>query len=287
MILVTGATGKTGPALVERLVSLGVPVRVLVRERAKAASLFANGVEIVVADLAQPDTLAPALAGVRTAYLMTAADPRQVMLHSNFIRAAKLAGIRHIVRHSVRGADSCSPVTLARWHADSQRELENSRMAWTHLQPVYTMQNFLRFAPTIQSQGAFFAPMRDAALSMVDARDVAAVAAAVLTGQGHEGRTYVITGPEPLTFADAARHLSEALGKPVRYVDLCPGEALRTFRQVGMPDWYVVNLLGFYAFYRTAAGRVISDAVPQLTGQEGRNFLQFARDYRSVFAGAH
>jgi uncharacterized protein YbjT (DUF2867 family) len=286
MILVTGATGRTGRALVEQLMKMRAPVRALVRDRAKAVDLAAAGVEVAVADLGQPKTLAPVLSGVRAAYLVTAADPQQVMLHSNFILAAKLAGVRHIVRHSVRGADSGSPVKLARWHAASQKELESSGVAWTHLQPVYNMQNFLRFAPTIQSQGAFFAPMRDARLSMVDARDVADVAAAVLTGSGHEGQTYIITGPEALTFADAARQLSRSLGTPVRYVDLALEAAHGAFLQMGMPEWYADDLAALYAFYNSGAGSLVTDTVPRFAGHAGRTFLQFARDYRFSFAGA-
>jgi uncharacterized protein YbjT (DUF2867 family) len=285
MILVTGATGRTGRALVEQLMKMRAPVRALVRDRAKAVDLAAAGVEVAVADLGQPKTLAPVLSGVRAAYLVTAADPQQVMLHSNFILAAKLAGVRHIVRHSVRGADSGSPVKLARWHAASQKELESSGVAWTHLQPVYNMQNFLRFAPTIQSQGAFFAPMKDARLSMVDARDVADVAAALLTGDGHEGKTYVVTGPEPLTFADAARHLSSAVDRPVRYVDVTAEVAGSVLLSMGLPAWYVDDLLELYAFYSSGAGSVVTDAVRRLAGHPGRSFAQFAGDYRAVFGG--
>jgi uncharacterized protein YbjT (DUF2867 family) len=192
MIVVTGASGKTGRELVRPLASRGVSLRAVVRDSAQAANLAATNVEIAIADLADPETLTLALAGVDKAYLMTAAAPELVRLHSNFIRAARLAGVRHIVRHSVRGADAGSPVKLGRWHAASQTELEASGLAGTHLQPVYNMQNFLKFAPTMQARSAFYAPMKDSALSMVDARDIAAVAAAALTGMGHEGKTYVI-----------------------------------------------------------------------------------------------
>jgi uncharacterized protein YbjT (DUF2867 family) len=185
----------------------------------------------------------------------------------------------------VRGADTASPVKLARWHAASQQQLEQSGMAWTHLQPVYNMQNFFRLAGSIQSAGAFFAPMKDAALSMVDARDVADVAAAVLTGDGHEGRTYVVTGPEPLTFADAARHLSSALGRPVRYVPVSAQIGRSGLRSMGLPAWYVDDLLQLYAFYSSGAGAVVTDAVPRLAGHGGRSFAQFAGDYRAVFGG--
>jgi uncharacterized protein YbjT (DUF2867 family) len=286
MILVTGATGKTGRALVKDLLSIDMPVRAVVRERAKAVDIAAAGAEIAVADLSRPETLPSVLVGIDTAYLMTAADPQQVTLHSNFIRAAKQAGVTHIVRHSVRGADLESPVKLSRWHAISQRELEDSGIAWTHLQPAYNMQNFLMFAPTIQSQAAFYAPMKDAALSMVDARDVAAVAAAALVDKArHAGQTYVITGPSALTFADAAEQLSAALGRQVRYIDIMPNDARKALLQRGVPDWYVEDLLGFYDFYSTGAGAVVSDAVRRIGGQPGRSFHQFVQDYRAAFTG--
>jgi uncharacterized protein YbjT (DUF2867 family) len=286
MMLITGATGKTGRALVTRLASMNVPVRAMVRDRAKAADLEAAGVQLAVADLARPETLAPVLAGVTKAYLMSAADPQQVALHSHFINAARQAGVRHIVRHSVRGADPVSPVKLGRWHAASQQELEASGIAWTHLQPVFNMQNFLRFAPTIRSAGLFAAPMKNGAVSMVDARDIAAVAAAVLTEDGHEAKTYVITGPEALTFADAARHLSATLGTSVRYVDVVPEAARKAFQNMAMPEWYIEDLLGFYAFYSTGAGASVCDVLPRLAKQPGRSFMRFVHDHRSVFAGA-
>jgi uncharacterized protein YbjT (DUF2867 family) len=286
MILVTGATGKTGRALVQELVSMGVAVRAVVRDRAKAADIAAAGAEIAVADLSRAETLASILVGIDKAYLMTAADPQQVMLHSNFIRAAKQAGVRHIVRHSVRGADPHSPVKLGRWHAISQKELEDSGMVWTHLQPVYNMQNFLTFAATIQSQGAFYAPMRDGALSMVDARDVAAVAATTLVDDIHHRRkTYLITGPEALTFAEAAEQLSAVLGKPVRYTDVSREDARKALLQRGMPEWYVEDLLGFYDFYSTGAGAPVSDVVAGITRQPGRRFREFVQDYRSALTG--
>ena len=285
MILVTGATGRTGRELVKLLASTGIPVRAAVRDRTKAADLATLAVEIAVADLGKPETLTRLFDGVTKAYLTSAPDPQQVTLHSNFIRAAKQAGVKHIVRQSVRGADPESPVKIGRWHAASQKELEDSGIAWTHLQPVYNMQNFLRFAPSIQSKAAFYAPMKDGALSMVDARDIAAVAAATLAGDGHDGKTYGITGPEALTFADAAVQLSAALGKPVRYVDLIPADARPAMLKMGMPEWYVEDLLGFYGFYSTGAGAAVSDVVARFTGQPGRTFRQFAEDYRSDFLG--
>jgi uncharacterized protein YbjT (DUF2867 family) len=281
MILITGANGRTGRAVLEMLHRRGIPVRAMVRDAAKAIRL--PGTEIVVADFSKPHTLPSVLDGIDSVYLTSAPNPEQVTMHRNFIRAAAQAGVRYIVRHSVRGADDNSPIKIARWHAASQRELETSGIAWTHLQPVFNMQNFLRFASSIRSQDTFFAPMRDAAISMVDARDVASVAVEVLTSTGHEGQTYLVTGPEPLTFADAAQELSNVLGRPIRYVDVSPEQARKGMIATGMPEWYAQDMLQFYAFYATGAGAYVSDAVPRIGGCPGRRFRQFVEDHRAAF----
>jgi uncharacterized protein YbjT (DUF2867 family) len=240
-------------------------------------------VQAVIADLGVPSSLSAALEGVTKAYLMTAAHPAQVEWHGNFIEAARRAGVRHVVRHSVRGADAASDVKICRWHAQSERELEASGLVWTHLRPVYNMNNLLKLSGTIAVQGAFFAPMKVALLAMVDARDVAAVAAAALTGPGHEGRAYLVTGPEAIGFSDAATVLGNVLQRPVRYVDVSPVVAREGMLKSGMPAWYADDLIGFYAYYRSGAGASVSDAVPRLTGRPGRGFTAFAHDHRSHF----
>jgi uncharacterized protein YbjT (DUF2867 family) len=281
MILVTGANGRTGRAVLELLHSRGVPVRAMVRDVAKATELLAT--EMVVADFSKPQTLPSVVKDIDRVYLTSAPDPEQVAMHRNFIRAAAQAGVRYIVRQSVRGADENSPIKIARWHAASQRELETSGVRWTHLQPVFNMQNFLRFASTIRSEGTFFAPMREGAISMVDARDVASVAVEALTAAGHENQTYLVTGPEPLAFADAAQQLSNVLERPIRYVDVSPEQARTGMLAAGMPEWYVQDMLGFYAFYSTGAGAYVSDVVPRIVGRPGRRFRQFVEDHRAIF----
>jgi uncharacterized protein YbjT (DUF2867 family) len=283
MILITGATGNTGRALVELLARRNTRVRALVRDPAKAADLAMPNVDVVIGDLGAPHTLSRVFDGVSKAYLLSSAHPSQVELHGNFIRAARQSGVRHIVRHSVRGADAASPIKICRWHAESQRELESSGIAWTHLQPVYNMQNILKLARAIRSQGVLAAPMKDGAVSMVDARDVAAVGAACLTSEGHEGRTYVVTGPQGITFSDVASELSQGLDMPVRYVDAAAGNARAGMLTMGMPEWYVDDLLGFYAWYSTGASAAVSDVVRTIAGRPGRSFSQFVEAHRSDF----
>src|SRR4029450_2435970 len=282
MVLVTGANGRTGREVLKLLRSRGTPVRAMVRDVSKATGLPV-GTEMVVADFGKPQTLPRALEGIDKVYLTSAPDPEQVTLHRNFILAAVQAGVQYIVRHSVRGADENSPIKIARWHAASQSELERSGLAWTHLQPVFNMQNFLRFASSIRSQGAFHAPMRDGAMAMVDARDVASVAVVALTAAGHECHPYPVPRPEPLTFADTAQQLSAVLERPIRYVDVSPEQARNGMLAAGMPEWYVQDMLAFYAFYATGAGAYVSDVVPRIVGRPGWRFRQFVAGQRGTF----
>lgn len=283
-ILVTGATGATGSEVVRQLAARGVPVRALVRDPAKAGAIAAlPGVTLVKADLADPQSLAAALVGIERAYLVTSPDPAQVALHSNFFKAAKAAGVKHIVRHSGLGADVGSAINLGRWHGESERELEASGIAWTHLQPHLFMQFFHNHAASIREQGVFYAPLGDAAVSMVDLRDIAAAAVVALTEPGHEGRRYAITGPAAVSFAEAAATLSAALGKPVQYIAVTPDQAREAMLGSGMPAWLASDLANMFGYFATGQAAFVSPAVAQLTGTPGRSFADFVRDNLAAF----
>src|SRR5215469_12909719 len=239
MILVTGSTGTNGIEIVRLLSRVGVPCRALVRNPHKAA-IFSDlrGVEVVEGDLARPETLVPALAGVDRALLCSSIGPDLVKLQGNFVRAAKEAGVPYIVKFSGMGADIHSEWRFLRWHGIAERELEDSGLAFTHLQPNQFMQVYLRFQPTIASQRKFYAASQDSLGSPVEVRNIAAVARAVLPGAGHEGKKYVITGPEALSYFDVADQLSAAIGKRVSYVDVPLEVARQAILDAGAPEWF-------------------------------------------------
>jgi uncharacterized protein YbjT (DUF2867 family) len=284
MILVTGATGTVGTEMVKELLAAGVEVRALVRSLGRARPLLGPDVEIVEGDLEKPETIDPAMKGVEKAFLLTSSGPESVDLHANFIAAAKRAGNPYVVRLSALGSGPDSPFTFGRWHGQSERHLEESGLPYTHLRPHGFMQNFLFYAPTIASDGAIFAPMGDAKIGMVDSRDVSAVAAKVLTEDGHQGRTYDITGPESLSYAQAAETLDAALGKTVRYVDVTPEQAKDGMMSLGFPEWLADAALELHAFYRTGEGEIVTPVVAEVTGRPPRTFNEFARDHAQAFA---
>ncbi len=286
MILVTGATGTTGSAVVRALAAAGVPVRAFVRDAGKAATLRLPGVEIAVGDLDHPETLVPALDGVDHLFLLTPVDPRQVEQQGHAVDAAQRAGVRHVVKLSVLGAGLDASLSLARWHGQTEKQIEQSGMAWTHLRPHYFMQNTLGFAASIAARGAIHAPMRDGRIGLVDTRDIAAVAACVLTRSGHEGKAYDITGPEALSFHDIAARIGEATGRAVTYVDVSPSDAEKFLLAGGMPAWLADTLVGLYGIFAAGHASATTRVIEDVTGRPARTFAQFAAEHARVFAGA-
>jgi uncharacterized protein YbjT (DUF2867 family) len=283
MILVTGATGRIGKELVQQLSSAGKRVRALARDPEKAVVLRNPNVEIAVGDAARPDTLARAMTGIDRMFLLTSADPRQVELQGNLIDAGRRTGVRHVVKLSAFGAGRDSETQIGRWHAETENRIEASGMEWTHLRPHFFMQNLLRFAALVAADHVLAAPLGSAPIAMVDTRDVAAVAAAVLTSAGHEGRAYDLTGPEPVSFAELATKIARVTDKPVTYLDLAPEEARQAMLGDGMPAWLVDELLTHYAGFRTSSGEASTDAVQRLTGYEPRSVDHFIREHAFTF----
>src|SRR5713101_1477477 len=238
MILVTGATGLNGSELVRRLSARGVHVRALVRSSARAEGFSAlPKVEIVEGDMARPETLTGPLRGVERAMLISSSDPAMLEVQSNFIEAARKAGVKHVVKLSGIIPALDSPFRFARMHGEIERRLEASGMAFTHLRSGEFMQAYFRQVPSIVARGAFFLPMEDAKIASIDVGDIAEVAAIVLTGLGHEGKIYPLTGPEALNMAEVAERLSAATEKTIRYVNVAPEEATRANLAAGMPPY--------------------------------------------------
>ncbi len=283
MILVTGATGKTGADVVRGLAIVGAGVRALVRDAAKAPALRRPGVEVVVGDLEKPDSLRAALVGVDRVFLCSAADPRQVELQGNLVRAAKEAGVQHVVKLSALGTSLDSPVPFARWHAETEKQLIAAGIPWTFLRPHYFMQNVLGFAAAIKARGSLSLPLKSAKFSLVDTRDVAAVAVETLTGAGHERKIYDVTGAEALSGADLAQKLAKATGKAIRYLDVSPDQAKKEMLAAGWPDWLATSMTALFGVFATGHAATISPIVEELTGYSPRTFDDWARENAAAF----
>lgn len=286
MILVTGATGKTGRHLTGELVRRGEPVRAFVRDPAAAAAVLGPRVELVTGDLDWTDTLEAAMGGVDRLYLLGPPSPRLAEVEAGVVEAARRAGVRHIVKHSAIDAGPAARSSMARMHAASERVLAASGLDHTILRGSMFMQNFLLFAESIAVAGEIRAPMRNGRCAFVDCADLAAVAAAVLTEDGHHGRTYIVTGPEALSAIDVAVRLSAALDRPVRYVDCPPAEVRAILHGQGSPEWMVADMLA--SIETLAAGEVdeVTDVVERVARRLPLTFAKFARDVAPLLAAA-
>ncbi len=286
MILVTGSTGLNGRELIQRLSARGVPVRALVRSAARGAALAAlPHVEIAEGDMARPESLAGPLKGVDLAMLISSSDPAMQEVQANFIAAARKAGVRHVVKLSGIMPELDSPFRFARMHGEIEKVLEASGMAYTNLRAGEFMPAYFRQVPNMVGKGALFLPMEAARIASIDVGDVAEVAVLALTGSGHEGKTYPLTGPAALTMTEVAEKLSAATGKTIRYVNVPPEAAKAAQLAAGMPPYLVDALVELFAERRRGKESVVSPLVPQLLGRPATSFDDFAIRNAAVFRG--
>ncbi len=283
-ILITGATGTTGSLLVRLLAEQNVPARCFVRNSANASALAASSIEIVEGDLSDQKSISEALAGIDVLFLLTPAGPEQTIWQNNAVEAALKAGTRHIVKLSALGASPDSPVALGRWHGKVEEDIRKSGLGYTFLHPHSFMQNMLGNAATIKQQGVFYGAAGNGKFSMVDVRDIAAIAAVILQDpDAHHEKTYTITGPEALSYADTARILSDVLDRPVQYINL-PFDAFRqALLDTGLPEWLADTLVELHTLYASGHSAGVSPAVQEVLGRPATSFDQFARDHVDVF----
>lgn len=279
MILIIGGTGKVGGSVVEQLSAAGIKARVLARDPSKVKL---PNIEAVKGDNNDIASLTAALQGVDKLFLLTPSLPGSVETNSGIIDAAKKAGVKHVVKLSVSGADANSPISIAKWHGASEDHLKASGLKWTLLRPGSFTQNFLNSAATIKKDGAFYNCTKDGKGTWIDARDIAAVAVKALTESGHEGQTYNLTGQEPMSNAEAAARIGKYLGKPVKYVDLPPEQFKQGMISAGLPEWLATDFAAWSGF--TAQGYT-GTPDPTLTKllSKVRNFDDFLATYGAAF----
>lgn len=283
-ILVTGAGGTVGSALVHELGTRGVRVRAGVHTPADHGSLAGDTVEVVPLELTDPDSAAAAVADVDRVFLLTPGDPETAALSRPLVEAAADEGVDHVVKLSGLGAGDENPIALSRWHRAAEVLIEDAGLTYTHLRPTAFMQNFLGDAASIRAEGTFYTQIGDAAVGYVDARDVAAVAAAVLTEDGHADAAYDLTGPEALTAEGIAATFADELGRDVEAVAVDAAGVRAGMLEAGMDPVVVDAMVELGDLYAAGHGAAVSPAVEAVTGAPGHSFDRFVRDYRGVFA---
>jgi len=282
MILLTGATGKIGAETAKQLVGKGAPVRALVRDAAKAAPLEAAGVELAVGNIADAAAVRQALTGVRQAFLLLPNGEQQEASEKQFTDLCRAAGVGHLVKMSSMEAVPTAQTPIPRAHWAVEEYIRASGLAWTMVKPNFFMQNLLASAKSIREQGLFSLPMGDGTTGMADARDIGAVCAEVLTGQGHAGQSYEITGPEVLTFHQVAERFTMVLGRPIRYVPM-PMAQFRERMTGVLKPWHLNAVCELFQEIADIGLDHTTGTFRRLMGRDPISLDRFIRDHAAAF----
>lgn len=275
VILVVGGHSKIGSALIAELLDRAEQVRALVRPREEAGSL-PSAVETMIGDLGDRESLGRAMAGVSKVFLLCGPTPDEVAFNRNAIDAASEANVELLVRSSILGADGAAASTFADDHRASDDYLQSAGIPSVIVRPNVFMQNVPENTiPSVDDSGNFYTNAGDARMSMVDTRDVAAVAAVLLTEPGHEGQKVDVTGPEAVSYDDVAGKLSTIMGRQITHVGVPDDAVRRTLAGFGMGDWMAGALVDLFQDYRRSGrdgyAAQVTDAVQRLTGKAPRS----------------
>jgi len=285
-ILVTGATGTVGGQVLRALGERGFAARAFVRDREAAIRRHGPEVDLAVGDLGDPDSLRAALHGVEQVFLACANHPSQAVWETAAIDVAAAAGVRRVVKLSALGARVGSPVAFLDAHGRIEAHLRESGLRWVLLQPAFLTSNVLAAADGVRRADSLVLPGTGAKVAMVDPRDVAEVAVAVLVGDGHDGRTYELTGPEAVTFDAVAEQLSIVVGRRIGFMPVPDEAAVAALTEAGAPQWFATNVVAQFRLLRQGVQADVRDTVATLTGQQPRRIAEFLRDHAAAFAVA-
>ena len=271
--LVIGANGTVGSALAPLLAAKGHTVR-------KATSRAAGPGEVTL-DVVKGTGLAAALEGVDAAFLL--APPgyvNQDELLAPVVHQAKASGVKKIVLMSAMGANADEAAPLRK----AERHLEASGIAWNVIRPNWFMQNFNTFwVQGIQQHGAIFLPVGKAKGSFIDARDIAAVAAELLSRSDLDGRDFDLTGSVALDHDQVAEILSRETGRTIRFENITPDAMRAGLLGAGVPAPYAEFLVTILGFFAAGYSERTTDAVQAITGRAPRTLEAYAKDYRAAW----
>lgn len=284
MIILTGATGTIGSALMTRLSAGGVRARALAHSPSGRTAIASQGFQPVEGDFDKAKTLVAAFQGCERLFLLSPPHPDQAEREKAAIDAASRAGVSFVVALSVMGADASSPSAFARWHADVDEHLACSGLDYAILRPAGFMQTHLWPITTIRDEGRWYGMTGDGAAAFIDAEDIAAAAAAALTGPNHSQSVLELTGPAAISMPQAADELATVTGRPITYIDVPEEDYRSSLDSAGLPDWISAAIVALYRGIRAGHAATVTDGVQRLTGHAPRNYRHFAEAHQSDLA---
>jgi len=283
MILVTGATGKTGGEVAKHLAAKGAPFRVIVRSADKAAPLKDLGAEIVEGDLSDKACVEQAMQGVTKAFLVLPNTEEQEAIEKLFVDVCADNNVHVVYLSSMESIPGCT-TTVTKMHVRVEDYIREKGLTYTMIRPTFFMQLFVGSAAKIKETGNIVMPTADGKLVPTDLRDVGEVIARVLTENGHENQSYDITGPELITMGEVAERFTKVLGREFKHVSpplTAYGEVLG---KVGFPAWRVEAVCGELG--GIAGGMITHKAdekMTELLGRPPRSIDEFLADHKDLF----
>jgi len=288
MIIVIGATGQTGAALVAGLRARGLRFKALAHSQDSYERLKAEKIEAVLADEAQAGSLTVAMDGAERMFLLTPSTPGQAEVEARLVEAAKQAGVRHVVKQSVLGVDdvtgSFPSVSLLKGHGDSEKFIRQSGIGYTFLRPNAFMQNLGNMsAAQIKTQSLIANSVGEGRVSYIDMRDIAAVAVEALSDDKHIGQVYELTGPQSLTYAEIAKMLTKVVNRTVSYKPMSDEDYRAALLGAGLPAARAEGLSALYRSYREGKAAQVTDVIERVTGQPARCFEDYLAENKARF----
>lgn len=289
MILITGASGSVGKAVLQEAIRKESKVRAMYRSKEETAKA-PSGCEAVLADYMDKQSLRKALDGVNSVYVVCSPIPQLVELESNMLDASKEAGVKHVVLNSALGAGDY-PKSFPGWHRKVEDKLKGMGLSYSILRPNGFLQNIVAYnAPSIRTQGAFYAAMGDAKVSYLDVGNIAVVAVKALEGGAHAGKTYELNGPEAISNQELAKRISRVAGRAVNYVDIPESAQREAMLGMGMPEWQVTALLELQQYYKQGGGAktdgLLESLIERTPGTLDQYLTANAKEFRDQAASA-
>ena len=283
MILLTGATGKTGSATATELSNLKVPFRALIRSEEKRDEIEALGGEVIIGSAENRETIDQAMMGIEKLLIILPNCENQLEMEMQLVDSAKAEGVKQIVYMSSVEADEECTSPIPKLHWDTEVYIKDSGLQWTMIKPNFYMQNFIGSAKTIVEQNKFFLPMSDGKTGMIDTRDVGKVIAKVLSEEGHEGQSYQITGPETLSFYNVAEKFSSVLKREVLYVDMPMDAYKNILSQFLTNQWHLDSVIDLFAGIAEGGIEYNTDTFEELIGTPPRSLEDFIEEHRNLY----
>jgi len=283
MILLTGATGKTGSATAKALNERGIKFRALIRNEEKREEIESLGGEVVIGSIENKEAVDQSMVDIEAALILLPNSENQLSLEKQLVDSAKQAGAKRVVKMSSIEATPDATSPIPKLHLESEEYIKQSGLNWTMIKPNFYMQNLLASAGTIKDQGKIFLPMGEGKTGMIDTTDVGKVLAKVLSEDGHESMNHEITGPEILSFYEVAEIFSQGLGKQVDYVDVPLGAYKETLGQFLTNQWHLDAVIDLFKGIADGGIEEKTDTYSELMGESPKSLSEFISENSFIF----